>query len=169
QQFYAQMQPAAHQIRLLAEGVTGDLVTQRHLARRNADLLDYVDFAARRFDLLGQKAIYAATIASLYAQAQANVANPKQVDEILYRIDGVNGLMQDMRDRTSALRTQYRKLWLGENLPYFLPNILIRYDLELVRWQKAADRLTHIHTLYHQTHQLPPWGEMETVSLPPVK
>ena len=168
QQFYAQMQPAAHQIRLLAEGITGDLVTHRHLARRNADLLDYVDFAARRFDLLGQKAIYAKYIADLYAQAQANVANPAQADQTLYRIDSVNGLMQDMRDRTSALRAQYSKLWLGENLPYFLPNILIRYDEELHRWQAAADRLTHIHTLYHQTHQLPPWSEMETaISAPP--
>ncbi|MGH9358105.1 MAG: glycoside hydrolase family 20 zincin-like fold domain-containing protein [Terriglobia bacterium] len=168
QQFYAQMQPAAHQIRLLAEEVMSDLSTHQNLARRNADLLDYADFAARRFDVLGQKAIYAKYISDLYAQAQANIANPKQVDEILYRIDGVNGLMQDMRDHTTALRTQYRNLWLGENSPYFLPNILIRYTTELDRWQAAASRITHIRTVYHQTHQLPPWSKLEAPSAAPL-
>lgn len=152
QKFYAQMQPAAHQIRLLAEQTTADLITSRHLARRNADLLDYVAFAARRFDFLGQKAIYAKYIAELYGQAE-----PPQVNDVLNRISSTNGLLQDMRDKTSLLRAEYRKLWLGENLPYFLPNILVRYDDELERWQKAADEVTHIRTVYNQTHQLAPW------------
>ncbi|MGH9356082.1 MAG: hypothetical protein ACRD10_08125, partial [Terriglobia bacterium] len=166
QQFYALMQPVAHQIRMLAEGVTSDLITHRHVARRNVDLLDYLDFAARRFDLLGQKAIYANYIAEIYTEAQANVLDASQVDRALYRIDGVDGLVQDMRDRTSALRTQYRRLWLGENLPYFLPNILLRYDEELHRWQSAAGRFTHVRTLYHHTHQLPPWSDLETAAWP---
>ncbi len=165
QQFFAQMQPAAHRIRLLAEDAIIDLSTHRNLARRNGDLLSYPLFAARRFDFLGQKAIYTNYMASLYAQAQANAANPAQADEILYRIDGVNGLMQDMRDRITLLRAQYRKLWLGENRPYFLPNILIRYTAELQRWQAGASRLTHIRTLYHQTHSLPPWSNVETPPL----
>jgi hexosaminidase len=155
QKLYVQMEPVAHQVRLLAEEVMADLITNRHLARRNADLLDYVDFAARRFDFLGQKAIYTKYIAELYAQAQAHASDQRQVRGTLGRISSVNGLLQDLRDQSSALGVRYRELWLRENLPYFLENILIRYDDELDRWQRAADRFNRIRVIYSQTHQLP--------------
>jgi hypothetical protein len=156
QKFYAEMEPAAHQVRLLAEDVIADLLTNSHLARRNQDLLDYVEFAARRFDFLGQKAIYSKYIVDLYAQAEANAAQPEKVNEILGRISGFNGLLQDMRDQTTLLRAHYRKLWLGENMPYFLDNISARYDEELERWEQAADHVNHIRDLYRHPHRLPP-------------
>ncbi len=139
QQYYERIEPAAHKMRLAAEDVMADLITNAHRARRNGDLLAYVDFAARRFDFLGQKAIYAKHITDLYAEAQANTAHPEKATEILHSIDGINGLIQDMRNQTSFLRGHYRELWLGENRPYFLDNILVRYDCELARWQKASD------------------------------
>jgi hypothetical protein len=153
---YRQMEPAAHQMRLLAEDVIADLITNSHHARRNRDLLDYVDFSARRFDFLGQKAIYAKYIMDLYSQAQANAAKPQEVGDILERIDGVNGLLQDMRDQTNLLRADYRKLWLGENLPYFLDNISLRYDEELARWEKATRDVTHLRDVYRHPRRLPP-------------
>jgi len=156
QQFYGQMEPAAHQVRLLAEDVIADLTTNSDLARRNQDLLDYVDFAARRFDFLGQKAIYAKYITDLYSQAQANATKPEIVGDILERIDGVNGLIQDMRDQTTLLRSHYRKLWLGENLPYFLDNISVRYDDELERWEKASRNVSHLRDVYRHPRRLPP-------------
>jgi len=159
QKFYSQMEPAAHQIRLLAEDVLADLITNSHLARRNQDLLDYVDFAARRFDFLGQKAIYTKYITDLYSQAQANAAKPEVVGDILERIDSVNGLLQDMRDQTTLLRAHYRKLWLGENLPYFLDNISVRYDEELLRWQKAASDVNRLRDVYRHPRRLPPLTE----------
>jgi hypothetical protein len=155
QSFYLKMEPTAHQIRLTAEDVVADLITNSHLARRNADLLDYTEFAARRFDFLGQKAIYAKYIPELYAQAQANSSNPAAVRNILSRISSGNGLIQDMRDQTTLLRDMYQKLWLGENRPYFLGNILARYDEELGRWEGASSRINHLKDAYTQ-RALPP-------------
>ena len=155
QKAYLQMEPVAHRLRLLAEDVMADLIENRHLARRNAELLDYVDFAARRFDFLGQKAIYTKYIGDLYTQARANVSDRRQVGGALGRINGVNGLLQDLRDHSSALGIRYRELWLAENRPYFLENILIRYDDELQRWQNAAGRFGRIRSIYNSTHRLP--------------
>jgi hypothetical protein len=153
---YAEMEPAAHQIRLLAEDVIADLITNSHLARRNKDLLDYVEFSARRFDFLGQKAIYTKYISDLYSQAQTNAAKPEVVGEVLGRIDSVNGLLQDMRDQTTMLRAHYRKLWLADNLPYFLDNISVRYDEELQRWEKATADVNHLRDVYRHPRRLPP-------------
>jgi hypothetical protein len=155
QSFYLRMEPTAHEIRLIAEDVVADLLTNSHLARRNGDLLDYTEFAARRFDFLGQKAIYSKYIADLYSQAQASASDRRAVRQILGRINGGNGLIQDMRGQNILLRDMYQKLWLGENLPYYLGNILARYDEELGRWQGASDRINRSMRTYDQ-HALPP-------------
>ncbi len=77
------------------------------------------------------------------------------LSNILGRINGSNGLIQDMRDQTTLLRDMYQKLWLGENLPYFLGNILARYDEELGRWEGASNRIGRSGRIYDQ-HALPP-------------
>jgi hypothetical protein len=156
QKLYGGMEPAAHQIRLRAEDVIADLITNSHLARRNQDLLEYVDFAARRFDFLGQKAIYSKYIVDLYSQAQANATQADKVNDILGRISGVDSLIGDMRDHTTLLRAHYRKLWLGENMPYFLDNISARYDEELQRWEQATNHVSHLRDVYRHPHRLPP-------------
>ena len=152
QRLYIRMEPAAHQIRLTAEDVIADLLTNSHLARRNGDLLDYTEFAARRFDFLGQKAIYAKYIADLYSQAQAHSTDSAAVHPALSRIDG---LMEDMGHQTTVLRDMYQKLWLSENMPYFLGNILARYDEELGRWEDASNRIHRNRGIYDQ-RALPP-------------
>jgi hypothetical protein len=154
QAFYLRMEPAAHQIRLTAEDVIADLLTHSHLARRNGDLLDYTEFAARRFDFLGQKAVYTKYIADLYSQAQTQSTNRAAVHNILNRINGGDSLIQDMLDHTTLLRGMYQKLWLGENVPYFLGNILARYDEELGHWEEASNRISRNRNMYDQ-HALP--------------
>lgn len=156
QAFYAKMAPSAHQVRLMAEDVAANIITNGHLARRNADILPYLSFAARRFDYVGQKAIYTQLISNLYAQAQANVSNPRQVRVALSPIIGADGWMEDMRDHVIALRADYSKLWLEENRPFALGDILVRYTQELDRWEAATDRMQYIRRTYGQTHQLPP-------------
>jgi hypothetical protein len=136
----------------------------RSLARRNADLLDYVNFGARRFDFLGQKAIYTNYISQLYSEAEkaaptGKTSDGRTVAGILRRISGVNGLAQDLRDASSALRERYRSLWLGEERPYYLDNILARYDSELARWNNVERRFNDILADYRTSKRLPPLVE----------
>jgi hexosaminidase len=152
QSFYLRMEPAAHQIRLTSEDVVADLLENSHLARRNGDLLDYTEFAARRFDFLGQKAIYAKYITDLYSQAEGHASDRAAVHSSLSRI---NGLIQDMGHQTILLRDMYQKLWLAENQPYFLGNILARYDQEWRHWEEASSRISRSRRIYDQ-RLLPP-------------
>ena len=152
QRFYLRLEPAAHQIRLAAEDVVADVLTNSRLARRNGDLLTYTEFAARRFDFLGQKAIYAKYMADLYSQAQASTSDANAVRHNLGR---ANELTQDMGHQTTLLRDLYQKLWLSENLPYYLGNILARYDEESRRWQEGSNRIRLNRQIYDQ-HPLPP-------------
>ena len=155
QSFYLRLEPSAHQIRLTSEDVIADLLTNSHLARRNRDLLDYTEFAARRFDFVGQKAIYTKYITDLYAQAQARSSDRNAARHNLDRINDGNSLIQDMRGQTYILRDMYQKLWLGENRPYYLENILARYEEEERRWEGVSNRINQLRRIYDQ-HALPP-------------
>lgn len=55
-------------------------------------------------------------------------------------ISATNGRLQDLRDGTTRLRKFYSDLWLSESLPYWLPNVQVRYDrLALIFTDKIAD------------------------------
>ncbi len=155
QSYARKMRPVAPQIRLLAEQVYASIMRNRKRARQNRRLLALTAFSARRLDYLGQKALYARYILKLYRQAQTNLSNPGRVEGRLYRINGVNGLVQDLRDHNFELRAMYKKLWLRENRPYFLPNILERYDTEARRWSRLARQFSTIQSRYRHTHRLP--------------
>jgi hypothetical protein len=105
-----------------------------------------------RFDFLGQKAIYAKSIADFYSQAQTHATEPATVHSNLSR---ASGLMQDMSHQTTLLRDLYQKLWLGENRPYYLGNILERYDEELRRWEATSDQI-HRNRMTYDQRTLPP-------------
>ncbi|MGH9471572.1 MAG: glycoside hydrolase family 20 zincin-like fold domain-containing protein [Terriglobales bacterium] len=159
QKLYLAMAPASHQMRVLAEDVIASLADHRDEARRNAWSLDAVEFAARRFDFVGEKAIYTAYITDLYAQAAAPGAKRGDVRRMLGRVNAMNGLLQDMRDGASSLERQYQALWLEGNTQYFLPNILLRYQDEAMYWQHEARRFDRIASAYGASGTLPPLVE----------
>ncbi len=155
QTLYTRMGPAAHQMRLLAEDVVASMAAHQDGARRHRKLLMPVEFAARRFDFVGEKAIYAVLIAQLYKQAGKPGLAPYKVNRIFVKINSINGLLQDMRDGVTTLRSEYRALWLEGNTPYFLGNILVRYDHERMYWQQQAQRFTNIQRAYNSEGTLP--------------
>ena len=60
-----------------------------------------------------------------------------------------------MGHQTTVLRDMYQKLWLGENLPYFLGNILARYDRGWGAGRRLRTESTAIAGIYDQ-RALPP-------------
>ena len=157
QKLYLAIEPAASEIRLLSEQVIADVRTARPLARQNANLLDHVEFAARRFDYLGQKAIYTKYIDSLYQSAtESRASSPSVVLDALDRVAASDGILLDLRNQNSYLMTSYRTLWLEGNHAYFMENMLLHYRLENLRIAQQIDRFRTIRQDFPVAHCLPP-------------
>lgn len=148
--------PVARDLRLAAESALETIERNAFRARRNADLLDYLRLAAHRLDYLGLKALYARQIAEIYRTAYENQDNPQQVDNALTRISQMNGLLQDGRDFSTAIREQYRAAWLAENRPYWLGNVLALYDRETRRWLDKITDISLARAAYRAEKKLPP-------------
>jgi hypothetical protein len=76
----------------------------------------------------------------------------------------MNGRCQDLRDAYSMLKNLYRASWLAENRPYWLDNVLVRYDLQIQLWQKRGDDLNTLINDWQDTKTLP---TSEAAGIPP--
>lgn len=120
--------PVARDIRLAAEHALESLYRHRARARAHQDTLDYLIFAARRLDLLGMKIQFTSEIGKFYWDSYLNLSDRERVRRNLHEITGTNARLEDLRDATTALRAAYSELWLKECRPYWLGNVLVRYD-----------------------------------------
>ena len=98
-------------------------------------------------------------MAAAYARAYALPDDGKHTTEkreLLYSITSMNGRCQDLRDGYSQIKELYRRLWLTENRPYWIDNVLVRYDLRIEKWQQRSDDLNAVIDDWQRTKQLPP-------------
>lgn len=151
----ARILPVAAPLRLAQEEAIEIIERNREKAARNADLLDYLVFAARRMDFLGLKALYAKQIRDLYLEAVEHQNNPQRFARALQRINSTNGLLQDGRDFSTALRDDYRRLWLAENRPYWLENVLSLYERETRSWLDKIDEFRGMSGRFRTEKKLP--------------
>jgi hypothetical protein len=134
---------------------------------REPESLKAMELAARRLDLIGMKFQLSDEMRSAYARAYAlrsDKSHSAEVRELLYSIAGGNGRCQDLRDAYSMLKNLYRESWLAENRPYWLDNVLVRYDLQIQLWQKRGD---DILTLIHQWQDDKTLPTSEAAGIPP--
>jgi hypothetical protein len=80
----------------------------------------------------------------------------------------MNGRCQDLRDGYSMLKNLYRTSWLEENRPYWLDNVLVRYDLRIQLWQKRGEDIDRLINAWQKTHTLPTPAEAGLSSAEPV-
>jgi hypothetical protein len=71
-------------------------------------------------------------------------------------ISGVNGRLQDLRDGYTLTKSLYERAWLRENRPYWLGNVLARYDQATQLWLDRIDRVTAARREWSRTRRLPP-------------
>jgi hypothetical protein len=156
----AKVLPTAAEIRTHAEQAI-ILLEQARTADpelREPGALEAMDLGARRLDLIGMKFEMAEEMQSGYAKALAGQHDKSQhssIENDLDEISSMNGLCQDMRDAYSAIKGEYSEVWLGENRPYWLNNVTVRYDLVIEMWQKRGERFQQAMRSYWDGKDLP--------------
>jgi hypothetical protein len=119
--------------RLLAESAQGRV--QRAMRISSDPTLKSLLLAARLFDYLGMKSLYALEWAEYFRQLKEN---PKKELVQLYIGNQMNsttyGMLTDLREMISELREEYREAWLEEATPFRLQSALYRWDAEWDYW-----------------------------------
>ncbi len=147
----ARIAPVASELRLFAEDALAALESAEEKARRHRESLLSLKLAAKRLDYLGMKVQYGQRIGEIYREALKARA-PRNFG----RINSTNGMLQDLRDYANELKDLYRRAWLAENRPYWLDNVLVRYDDEALLWTRRIRLFTDAAQQYNLWQHLPP-------------
>lgn len=154
------IRPVLHDLRVLAESALVLIDQARPLIHRNLDAIDAMALGARKIDFIGMKFEFADEMVQMYARAadtttplDQRVSSPASE---LIDISGMNGRALDLRDGYSLIRDLYEQAWLKENRPYWIHNVLARYDMATQLWIARADRVSAARSVLGRTHQLPP-------------
>ncbi len=116
--------------RLLSESAQSHLGRALRMHGDPASLRSLL-LAARMFDYLGMKNLYAVEWAEYFRQLKEN-PDPELVNLYLSRQIAAqdHGMLADLMDAITELRDEYREAWLEESTPYRLGTALARWDAE---------------------------------------
>ena len=79
----------------------------------------------------------------------------RRVSRDLNEITDINGRLEDLRDATTRLRGLYSDLWLKECRPYWLGNVLVRYDNLASLFQSKIQSVRMAEQQYREQSVLP--------------
>lgn len=146
--------------RLLAESAQERL--QRALRISSDPTLKSFLLAARLFDYLGMKSLYALEWADYFRQLKEN---PKKELVQLYCGNQMNsttyGMLTDLREMISELREEYRQAWLDEATPFRLQSALYRWDAEWDYWTAVQKLL--IQQVFQGWKEGEPFPPLESI------
>lgn len=148
------IRPYTHDLRILAESALVFIAQAEPKVTRERDALKALEIGARKIDFIGMKFQFADEVVVMYDRASDSTS--KSLGRDLADITGSNGRLQDLRDGYSLIRDEYEKAWLRENRPYWLHNVLARYDLATQMWIDRADRINLARQQWYRTQKLPP-------------
>lgn len=149
---------AAPELRIHAESASVLIAQARRMQPqlREQDALDAMDMGARRLDLIGMKFQFADEMVKAYAAA----TDPNRTKPVtwvdLADISGINGRLQTMREAYVLGRELYERSWRAENRPYWLQNVLARYDSAIQLWWNRSLMADAARREFSRTRKVPP-------------
>ncbi|HZW79319.1 MAG TPA: family 20 glycosylhydrolase, partial [Candidatus Deferrimicrobiaceae bacterium] len=152
--------PAARDMRLGAEHALLSLDQNGRKAQANQSTLADMMLGAWRWDTLGMKIQFTQEINQFYWDAFENQTDAERVGNDLEEITAINARLEDLRDATTRLREMYRAAWIQEYQPYWLDNVLVRYDTLAEVFQKKIVAVRQARRLYDTTKTLTPPQEL---------
>jgi hexosaminidase len=133
-----------HKARALAGSAEEHLQKAQRIAPADPTLKSML-MAARLFDYLGMKCLYAVEWAGYFRELKG-VPDQKMVT--LYIGIQMNqtdhGMVADLIDKISGLKEPYREAWLEESTDYRLATALARWDAEEQHWIATWHRLNEL-------------------------
>jgi hexosaminidase len=151
---------AAPEMRLGAEHALVSLYTNGARAHANQDTLSDLTLAAWRWDALGMKAQFTQEISKFYWDAFQNQTDADRVGNDLEEITAINARLEDLRDSTTRVSQMFREAYLSEYGPYWLGNVLVRYDNLASEFQKKISAVRQSHRQYEAIKTLIPPQEL---------
>jgi hexosaminidase len=148
--------PAAREMRLGAEHALESLYRDRAKARANQSTLTDMMLGAWRWDALGMKIQFTQEINHFYWDAYQNQTDADRVGNDLEEITAINARLEDLRDVTTRLSQMYREAWLREYHPFWLDNVLVRYDALAREFQMKIVSVRQARRQYEATKTLIP-------------
>jgi len=161
------MRVVSRDFRVLAESAMVLIAQAREAAKsglRETAALESVEMGARRMDFIGMKFELSDEISRFYTHAYDTVqagGNPgHDLGEIT---SNINSRTADLRDGYVLGRELYEKSWLAQNKPYWLYNVLNRYDLAAQTWIQRSDKIAQARSAFGRTKKL---ASPEEVGIP---
>ena len=151
---------AASEMRLGAEHALESLYRNDAKAHANRDTLADMTLGAWRWDALGMKAQFTQEINKFYWDAFQNLTDADRVGNDLEEITAINARLEDLRDVTTRLSQMYREAYLREYSPYWLDNVLVRYDNLAREFQNKIVAVRQARRQYWATKTLTPPQEL---------
>jgi len=142
-----QLAPIAAPLRLAQEQAIQLVEQARPRVHRNADILDELGFVARRLHSIGLRANLARRVPELYQQAVDSIVPGQQAMASIQTLALIIVLLVDGRENAVALRAEHERLWLSENRPYWLGNILSLYDRDIQLWIEELNNFRYYEVL----------------------
>jgi hexosaminidase len=153
--------------RVLAESAMVLVAQARQAARgglRETDALEAMEMGARRMDFIGMKFELSDEISRFYTHAYDTVQVGGSPGHDLGEItSNINSRTADLRDGYVLGRELYEKSWLAQNKPYWMYNVLNRYDLAAQTWIQRSDKIAQARSAYGRTKKL---ASPEEVGIP---